>query len=75
MPDNDVIRAAGAVLWRTAPDGVDRPEIALVHRPHHRGVAGHIDEHAGAAGERGHGVVRDDLVVVPDPLQQGDVGR
>jgi 8-oxo-dGTP diphosphatase len=31
MPEStDPIRAAGAVLWRTGPDG---PEVALVHRP------------------------------------------
>ena len=27
------VRAAGAVLWRPGPDGPDRPEIAVIHRP------------------------------------------
>lgn len=34
-PGSGTIRAAGAVLWRPAPDGArkDGPSIALVHRP------------------------------------------
>jgi 8-oxo-dGTP pyrophosphatase MutT (NUDIX family)/phosphohistidine phosphatase SixA len=35
VPD-DVIRAAGAVLWRPAPDGSPGPQIALVHRPNRK---------------------------------------
>jgi 8-oxo-dGTP diphosphatase len=33
---DQVIRAAGAVLWRPAADGSTETELALVHRPHRK---------------------------------------
>ena len=33
VADNEVIRAAGGVVWRTRPDG--SVEVLVVHRPHY----------------------------------------